>query len=178
MGGRGGEEEVGRGKREEGCDQPYIGKKMEIQIYQKKCKCIHQVKYSKKSGSQRVAGLHTREKQSRQSVCRHCACEQGHVANFGCIAGAGFPTDCSSHGIFPSPFLGGVGKLFTVCLIDLRDLWYKRVVCTRQESRRQSATWHIRESISQQCCAIPVHHPGPSDRIRDTNAHHNIQHKR
>ena len=123
-------------------------------------------------------GLHTREKQSRQSVCRHCRCAQGHVANCGCIAGAGFLTDCSSHGIFPSPFLGGVGKLFTVCLIDLRDLWYKRVVCTRQESRRQSATWHIRESISQQCCAIPVHHPGPSDRIRDTNAHHNIQHKR
>ena len=152
---------MGRGKREEGCDQPYIGKKMEIQIYQKKCKCIHQVKYSKKSGSQRVAGLHTREKQSRQSVCRHCACEQGHVANFGCIAGAGFLTDCSSHGIFPSPFLGGVGKLFTVCLIDLRDLWYKRVVCTHQEPRGRSATWHIRCAEKKTSHLLSSLVPGP-----------------
>jgi hypothetical protein len=110
--------------------------------------------------------LHTREKQSRQSVCRHCGCAQGHVANCGCIAGAGFLTDCSSHGIFPSPFLGGVGKLFTVCLIDLRDLWYKRVVCTHQESQRQvSHMTHSRVNfsavLSQARATLR-----PSDRIR------------
>ena len=106
-------------------------------------------------------GLHTREKQSRQSVCRHCRCAQGHVANCGCIAGAGFLTDCSSHGIFPSPFLGGVGKLFTVCLIDLRDLWYKRVVCTHQEPRGRSATWHIRCAEKKTSHLLSSLVPGP-----------------